>query len=293
MRLGFIGYGEAAFEMSCGLYQEGLRETIAYDPLWDHPDFKQLIHDRAKQANVQLLPTAKDVVQKANVLIVAVPADQAKHVSESIAPYLTTDHLYIDVSASTPEIKQHIAGVVAHKNGLFVDAAMMGSLPAYKHQVPILASGTGTDQFIQLMTPYHMNIEKVSDTAGDASATKLIRSIFMKGIAALLIEMLEAATHFKVDDRVIASVTETMNKDSFDTILNRLVTGTSIHSKRRAFELEGSLSMLDHAGLSSLMTKAAKEKLEQLTDYHLNDHFNGQTPDSWKEVIHQLAQKRS
>lgn len=289
MRIGFIGYGEAAFEMSVGLNNEGLTNTIAYDPMWDHPDVKQLIHNRAEQASVQLLPTIQEVAQNTTVLIVAVPADQANQVSQTIAPFLTEGQLYVDVSASTPEVKRQIAENVAAEKGLFVDAAMMGSLPVYKHQVPILASGTGTDQFIQLMTPYHMDIEKVSETAGDASATKLIRSIYMKGVASLLIEMLEAAKHFKVEDRVTESVIESMDKQSFEATMNRLVTGTAVHSRRRAVELEGTLSMLEAAGLSSVMTKAAKEKLDQLTAHNLKDQLNGQNPKSWEDVIDLLA----
>lgn len=289
MRIGFIGYGEAAFEMSAGLNDEGLTNMIAYDPMWNHPDLKQLIHDRSTQASVQLVPTIEEAVQQATILIVAVPADQANQVSQTIAPFLSEGQLYVDVSASTPDVKLQIAGHVGAEGGLFVDAAMMGSLPVYKHQVPILASGTGTDSFIQFMTPYHMDIEKVSETAGDASATKLIRSIYMKGVAALFIEMLEAAKHFKVDQLVIESVIESMDKQSFEATMNRLVTGTAVHSRRRAVELEGTISMLESEQLSSVMTKAAKEKLEQLTAHKLKEQLNGQTPKSWEDVIDLLT----
>lgn len=43
------------------------------------------------------------------------------------------------------------------------------------------------------MTPYGMKITTAGGKAGAASAIKLVRSIYMKGIASLMIEMVEAA----------------------------------------------------------------------------------------------------
>lgn len=288
MQIGFIGYGEAAYEMSYGLHQEGLKEIVAYDPMWDDAQMKSLIEERANRASVKLLPTIQEVVQLANMLIVAVPADKAYGVSQTIAPYLNKGTLYIDVSASTPDIKKMIAQEIEQVESNFVDVAMMGSLPVHKHKVPILASGKGTDEFIRLMSTYNMNIEKASEVAGDASATKLIRSIYMKGVSVLLIEMLEAAHHFNVEDIVTESIFETMSNKDFKKIMNRLVTGTAIHSKRRAVELQGTLDILDAANINSAMTKAAKEKLDIITSYDLRDKFNGENPKSWQKVIEAL-----
>lgn len=52
---------------------------------------------------------------------------------------LTKDKLYVDVSASTPAVKEKIWAAVKDTGVLFVDAAMLGSLPKDKHQVPITA----------------------------------------------------------------------------------------------------------------------------------------------------------
>jgi 3-hydroxyisobutyrate dehydrogenase-like beta-hydroxyacid dehydrogenase len=161
----------------------------------------------------------------------------------------------------------------------------MGSLPLYKHKVPILASGDGTDAFIDIMSPYCMNITKVSENPGDASAVKLVRSIFMKGLPALLLETLEAASAFNVEERVINSISETMNAKTFEETMNRLVTGTSIHALRRSIELEGSIEMLESSNLNSLMTMAAKDKLRLLSELNLKEKFQGKTPESWSDVI--------
>ncbi|WP_134700802.1 NAD(P)-dependent oxidoreductase [Ammoniphilus sp. YIM 78166] len=291
MKIGFIGFGEAAYELSTGLKGEGIDHILAYDPVWNHPTYGALVQERARLAQVELLKTSEEVLERANILFVAVPANKALEVSDSLKPFLKKDCIYVDVSASGPDVKRKIQENVQVKEVSFVDAAMMGPLPVYKHKVPILASGNGTDAFIDHMSPYGMEISKVSDNPGDASAVKLIRSIYMKGVAALFIELLEAAHAFNVEELVIGSISETMNGRTFEQTMNRLVTGTSIHALRRSIELEGSIEMLESSKINSLMSKAAKEKLQLLSDFNLKEKFQGKTPATWLEVIEAMECK--
>jgi len=292
MKLGFIGFGEAAYEMSSGLKQQvGLIDIIAYDPMWDHPTFGALVQGRAAQTEVELVSGSEEVLKNVDLVIVAVPADRAYEVSNSLKPFLKIGSVYIDVSASTPDVKKQISANIKEKNVSFVDAAMMGPLPVYKHKVPILASGDGTDAFIDLMSPFGMDITKVSDIPGEASSVKLVRSIFMKGIAGLFIEMLDAAYAFNVHDYVLNSISETMDSKSFEFTLNRMVTGTSIHALRRATELEGSIQMLEQANIDATLSKATKDKLKQISESNLREKFQGKTPDHWLEVITALHEE--
>ncbi|MGG0338126.1 prephenate dehydrogenase/arogenate dehydrogenase family protein [Priestia aryabhattai] len=285
MKLGFIGFGEAAFELSVGLKQEGLEIIFAHDVMLDHPTFGPQIKGRAIQAQVELLASPEEVLDQVDVVMVAVPADKAYEVSELLKPHLKKGCIYVDVSASTPAVKQKINNTIQEKNAFFVDAAMLGPLPVYKHKVPISASGNGVDQLISLMTSYGMNITKVNENPGDASAVKLIRSIYMKGVAALCLELLEAAHELNVEELVLDSLSETLDSKSFKETMNRLVTGTSIHALRRSIELDGSIQMLETSNLNSVMSKAAKNKLEALARLNLKEKFKGQKPDHWLEVI--------
>ncbi|MFC0562134.1 NAD(P)-dependent oxidoreductase [Halalkalibacter alkalisediminis] len=291
MKLGFIGFGEASYEMSMGLKEEGLKNIVAFDPLCNDEKFGGLIKERANKANVVLKKAPDIVVSEVDVLIVAVPADKALAVSQSLIPNLKEDSVYIDVSASTPDVKTKISQCVNKKGITFVDVAMMGPLPVYKHQVPILASGDGTDKFIELMSKYNMKISKVSDTAGEASAVKLIRSIFMKGLPSLLFEMLEAARKFNVEELVVKSISETMDSKTFEETMNRLVTGTSIHALRRSVELEGTIKMLEAAKVDNLMSKGACEKLQKVGEFNFKEKFAGETPSSWSQVIDAMQVK--
>lgn len=131
----------------------------------------------------------------------------------------------------------------------------------------------------------------VSDTPGDASAIKLIRSIFMKGLATLSIETLEIAKTLKVEQYVIDSLWETIESSSFDKTINQLITGTAIHAERRSEELEGSIETLENKNINSLLTNAIKEKLLLITDYSLKEYFGGKRPTHWEEVIDAMKEK--
>lgn len=285
MNLGFIGFGEAAFELASGLNEQGIQKMKAYDPLWIVPEYSELIESRAKIANVTIVESAEAVLKEVEAVIVAVPADKALEVSEQLMTHVKNNSIYIDVSAASPNVKKQISSNICKSGGKFVDAAMMGPLPVYKHKVPILASGDGTDAFIELMSVYGMNIEKVSQIPGEATAAKLIRSIYMKGIVGLYIELLEAANHFNVENLVIDSLSETINGRTFEETMNRLVTGTALHATRRSIELGGTIDMLESAGIDSSMSKAAKAKIEKLALLNLKGKYHGEKPDHWRQVI--------
>lgn len=285
MNIGFIGYGEAAFNISLGLGQEGLSGIRATDAMMDHPVMGVQVHDRAKQAGVALVSSAAEVAQWADVLFAAVPSSFTLDVCREVKDCLRPRQLYIDVSASTPATKEAIWDLIGGTGVLFVDAAMLGSLPKDKHQVPITASGNGASKFQEVMAPHGMKITLAGEKAGAASAIKLVRSIFMKGIASLMIEMLQAADAYGVSDEVVSSISKSMDGIPFTSHLDRLVTGSALHCTRRAAELKGSIAMLSEAELSPEMTTAAKHRLEALEPYEFAKKYVEKKPGGWQEII--------
>lgn len=285
MNIAFIGFGEAAYNISLGLKGEGLTGIRAYDTMMDHPVMGKQVHARAEEAGVTLVPTAKEAAQWADVLFAAVPSSYTLDVCNEIKDVLRPGQLYVDVSASTPATKEAIWNAVQNTGVLFVDAAMLGSLPKDKHQVPITASGNGAAKFQEVMTPHGMKITLAGEKAGSASAIKLVRSIFMKGIASLMIEMLQAADAYGVTDEVVTSVGKSMDNIPFTSHLDRLVTGSALHCTRRAAEMKGSIAMLEEAGLSAEMTKATKHRLEALEPYEFAKQYVGKKPAGYQEII--------
>lgn len=288
MRLGYIGYGEAAFEMSRGLKQAGLEQICAFDKMMHDAKFGSQISERACAAGITLCENAESVISQSDIVIAAVPANFTLSTSKEVLPYLNSGKLYVDVSAADPVTKRQIAEGVLSTGAQFADVAMMGVLPKFKHKVPILVCGNGAKTFWESMQPYGMDITYVGEEVGKASGIKLIRSLCLKGMAGLLMELLDAATTLDVVDDVIPGICKTMDECSFEQTMDRLVTGTAIHGARRAAELQGCVTMLDNMGLDSSITRAAIKKHEWAAGMGLRERFVENPPKTWRDTFSEI-----
>lgn len=292
MNIGFIGYGEAAYNITLGFAQNGITGIRANDAMMDHPVMGKQVHARAAEAGVELVSDAKEVARWADVLFAAVPSSFTLDVCNTVKSELRPGQIYADVSASTPATKIAIWEQIKDTGVYFADAAMLGSLPQDKHRVPITVSGNGAEKFKKAMEPYGMRITLAGDKAGAASAIKLVRSIFMKGIATLMIETMQAADAYDVTDEIVASIGKSMDGIPFSQHLDRLIIGSALHAKRRAAEMKGSIAMLEEEKLSSEMTTATKHRLEDLIPYNFAEKYVGSKPKNFSEVIEAIRPEK-
>lgn len=288
-----MGFGEAAYNISLGLNTEnpGTVTIRAFDTMQDTPGKGSMICRRAEEAGVELLSSSDDVVSTADVVFAAVPSGFSLSACKEVVGSLRSGQIYADVSASTPATKEELWALLRPKGILFTDAAMLGSLPSDKHKVPITASGTGATAFYDAMTPLGMVITCVGDSPGAASAIKLMRSVFMKGIASCMFEMLQGADSYKVRSEVISSISKSMDGILFVDHLDRLVTGTAIHAERRGVELKGAEKMLAECGLDGTMSKAARHKHELISEYGFAQIFTEMSP-HWYDVIEAMRNEK-
>ena len=164
----------------------------------------------------------------------------------------------------------------------------MGPVPTYRHQVPILASGKGAGAFAEAMKPFGMKITLMGLPAGSAAATKMFRSIFMKGFVSLLLEMLVAAERYDVADEVLISVVKTMTSGPLPEVINGLVCRGVVHSQRREHEMAEVVATLDSIGIDSIMSRATIDKLKWVTSLGLKEHFRGVPPGDFHEIFSAL-----
>ena len=174
--------------------------------------------------------------------------------------------------------------IIEGKGGYFIDGAMMGALLKDKHKVPMLLSGTGAKALKEKMDPYHMNLKVVQGDPGTATGIKFIRSITAKGLSCLLIESLQTAQRFGVEEIIVDSFLNTFGPD-FIEIINGYVSGAIIHAERREHELLNVVDFLKSEQLPYIMAEATREKLQWLGDNHINNNFEHGVPRDWKKVL--------
>lgn len=208
--------------------------------------------------------TPEDLLRKVDIVIVAIPGSADLNMINGLNSELFKDRLIIDLCTAKPSDKRKISEIIDDAGGSYVDVAALGSFPALKHQVPLLISGGGSDKMIEAFENLGLNIKKMSESAGDAMIVKLCRSIYMKGLAALTVEMTEVSEAYGVKEQVWASLAESMDNDQFLTYSPRLITGTIRNLERRTLEVEECLDLITNMGKCSIMTEATLKKYKYL-----------------------------
>ena len=284
MKLGFIGFGEVGYEISSGLVEQGLTEIYAYDAMQNNAEKGKFVKERAGRAHVTLLDSNSAVVDACDITIAVVPGAFALDAAQSVLDVMKPGKFFVDASTSLPSTKKAEDEIISAKGGSFIDGALMASLSQAHYKVPVLVSGSNCQPFIDALTPYGMNIKEISKNAGDAIAVKFVRSIYMKGIAALGAEMLEAANVLGVDKLVIDSIGGTLDGKSFDFNNNYLVVASAWHGARQAHEMEDVTKMLEDIGVAPTMTKATTARLEWFRDLEAREYFHEERPENWQDL---------
>jgi 3-hydroxyisobutyrate dehydrogenase-like beta-hydroxyacid dehydrogenase len=283
--VGFIGFGEAASEIALGLRDEGFTRLEAYDVNQAREPQGALVRNRASQAGISLSKDCGDLIKRADILVSATSSTVATSVAQDAAKYLSPGQLFADINSASPTTMEAASRAIAGTGAKFVDIAVMGPVPRSRHKVPMLASGEGAQEFADAMTPWGMNVRVIGSKPGQASAAKLVRSVYMKGAAALLYEMCLAADRYGVVDLVMASVCEDMDAVPFEEMATRFIAGTAIHAGRRVHEMEDVLQMLDDLGTRSSMSAATTETLRWISSLGLKEALGGKAPSEYATVL--------
>ena len=153
--------------------------------------------------------------------------------------------------------------MIAPTGASFADVALMGVVPRDGLRTPALVSGSGAQAFAARLRPLGMPVEVLGDEPGAAAARKLLRSVFMKGLAASCLESLRAARAAGCEDWMRAEI-EAVLTGADAALLERLVTGSARHATRRIGEVRDARELLAELGVQPRVTVAAGGWLAQL-----------------------------
>ena len=245
MEVAVLGLGEAGGRIARDLVAAGCT-VHGFDPA-KRPD--GIVNADSAQSAV----ASADVVLSVNAATVAL--ETASRVTDALRP----DALYADLNASGPDLKRELAEALPVA---FADVALVGVVPASGLATPALASGAGAERFAELFRPLGMPVDVVSAEPGDASALKLLRSVFMKGVAVAAIESLAAAEAAGVEEWVYADIAAVLG----ESLLQRLIAGSKAHAARRVDEMRDATAYVEQLGVEPRIARAAAEWLAQLRD---------------------------
>lgn len=276
--IGFLGFGEVASHFSAALAQAGA-EVLAYDLLLDQPAGLTALRERARSDAIAFVPLP-DLTARAEIILSTVTTDVALAAARSCAPYLEARHTYIDLNATSPGVKREIASVVAATGAAFVEGAILPAVGVQGAKSQVLLCGPQAAPIARTLTGLGLVFTDFGQDIGKASSFKMLRSIFSKGLEALLIECLLAARRAGVEEEIWREIVATLDAASFETVGSNWVRTHATAHARRYHEMVQVEQLLRDLGLDPVMTSATAKLFERSTKLGLKDDFTrgpGQT----------------
>jgi 3-hydroxyisobutyrate dehydrogenase-like beta-hydroxyacid dehydrogenase len=247
-RVALLGLGEAGGRLATDLAAAGV-EVHGYDP------------DAGRDVpSISRAPDAVSAVAGSDAVLSVNAANAAHAALEAALPALRETALYADLNTASPELKRELAGRVAEAGATFVDVALLGPIPERGLRAPVLAAGAGAQAFAQLFAPLGMPVSVISDDAGDAAALKLVRSVFMKGLAAAVVESMQAAEAVGRREWLAQEIEGTIGR----SFLDRALAGSRMHAVRRVDEMEAACELLAKLGVEPRIAAASAAQLADL-----------------------------
>jgi 2-pyrone-4,6-dicarboxylate lactonase len=241
--VGLIGYGEVG-----RTFAEDLRKNDIAVHAYDIKSSDALIA-HARFHGVTLHSDPGGIVTNASLIFSAVTASQAVPVAEALSHLIQPGTWLVDVNSASPGAKQRAAAIIDNSGGRYVEAAVMTSVPPYRLKVPMLLGGKHAEAALPLLSQLGFVAQVSSTELGIASATKMVRSVMIKGMEAMVIESFTTARHYGVEDRLIASLTETFPGIDWEHQANYFFQRVIQHGRRRAEEVREVAVTVNDAGL--------------------------------------------
>lgn len=242
--VGVLGLGEAGSAIAADLVAVGC-DVRGWDPV-------------AAPEGVPRARSARDAALGADVVLSLSTAAAALEAARAVTAVLAPGQLYADLNTTSPRLKSELAEIVVPAE--FVDVALVGAVPGNGLATPALASGPGAERFVELFGGLGMPVEAVGPAPGEAAGRKLVRSVFMKGIAAAAGESLDAGRAAGVEDWLRGEIAAVLG----EPLLDRLLRSSVKHAVRRTEEMEAAAAYLRELGVEPHVAEASARRLSEL-----------------------------
>ena len=263
--IGLVGYGEVGRILAEDLRARGVENILAYDIKFGTADDAPLLA-HAAQCGVRPMTSHAFLARAVDLVISAVTADQTVAVAVSAAPTLAPSSWFLDLNSASPGAKIKAASLVDAAGGRYVEGAVMTSVPPYRIRVPLLLGGPAAAELAPLLNELGFAAKVASEKLGVASATKMCRSVMIKGLEAMVIESFTAACAYGVEDAVLASLKETFPGIDWEKQAAYFFQRVIEHGRRRSEEVREVAATVSEAGLTPWSAQGTAERQAWVAD---------------------------
>lgn len=288
-RLAFIGFGEVASAFSAALAAHGA-EIAAYDVLIGQAGGIDRLNARSAGTKIAFCELA-EAVSGAQYVLSTVTTSVAREAARQCVPHLGPARTYVDLNATDPGVKLEIERIISPSGAAFVEGAVLGAVGVTGAKTEILLGGPhGRRAERELGGELGLNVRFYSEDIGKASMFKMLRSVFSKGVEALLIEFLVAGERAGIRDDLWREVTELFSRHPFETTASNWVRSHATAHARRYHEMKQVAGVLRQLGVEPVVTAATEAFFERSGSLGLQEQFKA-TPGTMDELVEFLNQR--
>jgi 3-hydroxyisobutyrate dehydrogenase len=281
--IGLIGYGEVGKIFAAELRRRGC-EVVACDRLAADP----AMQDAARTAGIPLFDHASRLPAGLDLVVSAVTAACAPDAARDAGPILASGTLYLDINSVSPATKAEIGVLVETGGARFLEAAVMSAVPPYGIAAPMLLGGPHAAVAAPRLRELGFRVTPVSGRIGVASATKMCRSVIVKGLEAIVVDGFMAARRYGVEREVIAYLAEAFPGLDWDAQAKNFFERMFRHGRRRGEEMQESAATLRAAGIDPAMPAATATR--QFAVARVAEQGDGKAA-TWEEYADRLLRE--
>jgi len=258
MNIALIGYGEVGRILAEDL-RAGGHPVTAFD-LKLPSRAAEPLRAHAAAHGVTTADSHAGAVRNAELVVSAVTASQTTAAAEACARGLPRGAFFLDFNSASPGAKVRAAEHVSRAGARYVEGAVMTSVPPHRIRVPLLLGGPHAEEILPVLRELGFSPEVASPRLGVASATKMCRSVIIKGLEALVIESFTAARRHGVEGAVLASLRETFPGLDWEKQASYFFQRVVEHGRRRGEEMREAAVTVAEAGLEPWSASATAER---------------------------------
>jgi 3-hydroxyisobutyrate dehydrogenase-like beta-hydroxyacid dehydrogenase len=265
-RVCLIGFGEVGQILADDLIAVGVGHLTAFDILFST---KGSIPSKAiaERTGVRAAPNAPEAALGCDLILSAVTAASDLDAALSVVRGLSAGAFYVDLNSVSPRAKRQACAVIEAAGGRYVEAAVMSPFPPKRIGSPMLLGGPHAQEFRERSLRLGFKGEVFSDEIGPASATKMCRSVLIKGLEALLTESMLAARLYGVEDTVLTSLSDLLPVGDWEKLARYMISRSLEHGTRRAEEMREVAQTVRDAGVQPLMSSATAKRQDWAAEY--------------------------
>jgi len=286
---GIIGHGVVGSVFSRLLRNHGAC-VLSYDRLLDRQETVSLIRKKIEDDGSKACSLAEVLAASDYILSVVTP-QSCREVADDVSRSLHGHQVFIDLTSTAPAVKRMIGATVTNSGAKFVEGVILGAVRSLTSPIILLGGPTG-DSAALVLQQHGLAARFYSPEIGRASAFKMLRSIFSKGMEAVLVETLVAARRAGLLDEIWEEIRTTLSTGKVEDTLETWIRSHARSAQRRCHEMQEVSQFLEEIGIQPVVSRASGQVFARSFELGVSNAFC-QEPESFREVIEYLEQKEA